>query len=61
MTKEIKLVKNPDYKGNRKVNNDGVTFKIYTDANAAYADVQAGNLDVMDTVCLLYTSDAADE
>ena len=48
--KEIKLVKNPDYKGNRKVNNDGVTFKIYTDANAAYADVQAGNLDVMDTV-----------
>ena len=29
--KEIKLVKNPDYKGNRKVNNDGVTFKIYTD------------------------------
>lgn len=48
--KEIKLVKNPDYKGNRKVNNGGVTFKIYTDANAAYADVQAGNLDVMDTV-----------
>ena len=32
------------------MNNDGVTFKIYTDANAAYADVQAGNLDVMDTV-----------
>lgn len=27
-----------------------MTFKIYTDANAAYADVQAGNLDVMDTV-----------
>ena len=48
--KEIKLVKNLNYKGNRKVNNDGVTFKIYTDANAAYADVQAGNLDVMDTV-----------
>ena len=48
--KEIKLVKNPDYKGNRKVNNDGVTFKIYTDADAAYADVQAGSLDVMDTV-----------
>ena len=48
--KEIKLVKNPDYKGNRKVNNDGATFKIYTDADAAYADVQAGSLDVMDTV-----------
>lgn len=48
--KEIKLVKNPDYKGNRKVNNEGVTFKIYTDADAAYADVQAGSLDVMDTV-----------
>ena len=47
---EIVLVKNPDYKGNRTPKNDGVTFKIYTDANAAYADVQAGNLDVMDTV-----------
>ena len=32
------------------MNNDGATFKIYTDADAAYADVQAGSLDVMDTV-----------
>ena len=48
--KEIRLVKNPDYKGNSVAKNDGVTFKIYTDDKAAYADIQAGNLDVMETV-----------
>ena len=48
--KQIVLVKNPDYKGNVKVNNDGVTFKIYTSTDSAYADVQSGNLDVMDSV-----------
>lgn len=47
---QIVLVKNADYKGDEKPKNDGVTFKIYTDTDAAYADVQAGNLDVMDTV-----------
>ena len=47
---EIALVKNSDYKGNRPAKNDGVTFKIYTSDTAAYADVQAGNLDVMETV-----------
>lgn len=47
---QIVLVKNADYKGGEKPKNDGVTFKIYTDTDAAYADVQAGNLDVMDTV-----------
>ncbi|NMN01409.1 peptide ABC transporter substrate-binding protein [Bifidobacterium panos] len=47
---EIALVKNSDYKGNRSAKNDGVTFKIYTSDTAAYADVQAGNLDVMETV-----------
>ncbi|KFI91627.1 peptide ABC transporter substrate-binding protein [Bifidobacterium stellenboschense] len=48
--KEIDLVKNPDYKGNDVPKNDGVTFKIYTDDKAAYADIQAGNLDVMESV-----------
>lgn len=47
---EINLVKNPDYKGNDTVKNDGVTFKIYTQDNAAYSDIQAGNLDVMESV-----------
>ncbi|WP_300768490.1 ABC transporter substrate-binding protein [uncultured Bifidobacterium sp.] len=47
---EIKLVKNPSYKGNTVAKNDGVTFKIYTNDQAAYADIQAGNLDVMETV-----------
>ena len=40
--KEITLVKNPDYKGNEDVKNDGVTFKVYTDDSAAYRDIQAG-------------------
>ena len=47
---EIVLVKNPDYKGNRTPKNDGVTFRVYTDPSSAYADVQAGNLDVLDTI-----------
>ncbi|PST49467.1 ABC transporter substrate-binding protein [Bifidobacterium callitrichos] len=48
--KEIDLVKNPDYKGNDVPKNDGINFKIYTDDNAAYADIQSGNLDVMESV-----------
>ena len=48
--KEIQLVKNPDYKGNDVPKNDGVTFKIYTDDASAYADIQAVNLDVMESV-----------
>ncbi|RSX55737.1 ABC transporter substrate-binding protein [Bifidobacterium dolichotidis] len=47
---QIVLKKNADYKGSAKVLNDGVTFKIYTSPDSAYADVQGGNLDVMDTV-----------
>lgn len=47
---QVVLEKNNDYKGVNKVANNGVTFKIYTDPEAAYADVQAGNLDVMDTI-----------
>lgn len=47
---EIDMVKNPDYKGSRTAKNDGINFKIYTQDNAAYADIQAGNLDVMETV-----------
>ena len=53
--KEIALVKNPDYKGNEDVKNDGVTFKVYTDDSAAYRDIQAGNLDVMEGVPAAFT------
>lgn len=55
--KEIALVKNPDYKGNEDVKNDGVTFKVYTDDQAAYRDIQAnnGSLDVMESVPAAFT------
>ena len=43
-------MKNPDYKGNRTPKNDGVTFKVYTKDDAAYADIQSGALDVMESV-----------
>ena len=48
--KAIKLVKDPSYKGGIKVKNGGIEFRAYTDATAAYRDVQAGNLDVLDTL-----------
>ncbi|WP_441250418.1 peptide ABC transporter substrate-binding protein [Kitasatospora sp. McL0602] len=35
-----------DYSGDQKAKNGGVDLKVYTDTNAAYADLQAGNLDV---------------
>lgn len=53
--KEIALVKNPGYKGNEQPKNDGVTFKVYTDDSAAYRDIQAGNLDVMESVPAAFT------
>ena len=53
--KEIALVKNPAYMGNADVKNDGVTFKVYTDDSAAYRDIQAGNLDVMESVPAAFT------
>ncbi|WEV64010.1 ABC transporter substrate-binding protein [Bifidobacterium sp. ESL0732] len=46
--KSITLSKNPDYQGPRKPKNNGIKFQIYTKADAAYSDVQAGNLDVLD-------------
>ncbi|KGN41341.1 peptide ABC transporter substrate-binding protein [Knoellia aerolata] len=47
---EIKLTKFADYSGKTKGNLDTITFKIYQDSNAAYADVQANQLDVTDEV-----------
>ncbi|CAN5222170.1 ABC transporter substrate-binding protein [soil metagenome] len=48
--KQISLVTNPDYKGNRAPKNDGVTFVMYTSDDSAYTDVEAGNLDIIQEV-----------
>ncbi len=48
--KQIEMVPNPDYNGAHKPENGGLTFKFYTSPDAAYSDVQAGNLDVLDEV-----------
>ncbi len=47
---EIKLSKFDDYSGTFGGKLDNITFKIYQDADAAYTDVQANNLDVTDEV-----------
>jgi len=46
----IKLVTNPDYDGNRKPKNGGLDINFYTSLDSAYADVQGGNLDVLDQI-----------
>jgi oligopeptide transport system substrate-binding protein len=46
----IKLVKNKDYKGVAPAQNGGITFKMYTDTEPAYADVQGGQLDVLEQI-----------
>ena len=50
VSKSITVVKNPDYKASRTVKNGGIEFRVYTDEDSAYADVLAGNLDVLDAV-----------
>lgn len=47
---QIELIPNPDYKGDRKPKNGGVTFKFYSTQDAAYNDLLAGNLDVLDAI-----------
>ncbi|WP_211208754.1 ABC transporter substrate-binding protein [Aeromicrobium marinum] len=46
----ISLVPNENYVGDVVPANDGITFTFYTNLDAAYTDVQAGNLDVLKTV-----------
>ncbi|WP_456697151.1 peptide ABC transporter substrate-binding protein [Aeromicrobium sp. P5_D10] len=48
--KQISLEPNPDYDGIHKPKNGGLVFKFYNSTDAAYTDVQAGNLDVLDQV-----------
>ena len=47
---QIDLVKNEDYAGGRQAVNGGLTFVFYTSQDAAYADLLAGNVDVLDAV-----------
>jgi oligopeptide transport system substrate-binding protein len=47
---KISLVTNPDYDGVRKPANGGLDIIFYATQDAAYADVQGGNLDVLDAV-----------
>lgn len=48
--KDILVVKNNDYPGMRKAKNEGIDYRIYTSMPSAYADVIAGNLDLLDSV-----------
>lgn len=47
---EIVLEKNADYSGKYAGNVDKVTFRVYTDASAAYTDLLANNVDVVDVI-----------
>lgn len=47
---QIDLVTNPDYNGGRAPKNDGLTFVFYPTQDAAYADLQADNVDVIDGI-----------
>jgi oligopeptide transport system substrate-binding protein len=47
---QITLVPNPDYKGGRTPQNGGITFIFYTNSEAAYTDLLADNVDVIDSI-----------
>ncbi len=47
---KIDLVVNPDYDGPRKAQNGGLDIIFYATQEAAYADLQGGNLDVIDAI-----------
>jgi oligopeptide transport system substrate-binding protein len=47
---QIDLVVNPDYQGGRVPQNAGLTFVFYASQDAAYADLQSDNVDVIDGI-----------
>ena len=53
--KNIIIVPNKDYKGSRKVSNNGIEYRVYTNEDSAYSDVLSGNLDVMESVPAAFT------
>lgn len=46
----IDLVKNEDYDGPREAQNGGIDMILYASTDAAYADLQGGNLDVIQDI-----------
>jgi oligopeptide transport system substrate-binding protein len=46
----IDLVKNEDYDGPREAQNGGVDMILYASVDAAYADLQGGNLDIIQDI-----------
>lgn len=44
------VVPNEHYKGDRKAQNDGIKYVFYPNPDAAYSDLLAGNLDVLDAL-----------
>ncbi|WP_136053913.1 ABC transporter substrate-binding protein [Microbacterium sp. K24] len=46
----IELVKNDDYTGPREPQNGGVDMKLYASTDAAYADLQGGELDIIQEI-----------
>ena len=47
---QIDLVRNDDYDGGRKAANGGLTIKFYATQEAAYADLQSNEVDVIDAI-----------
>lgn len=47
---QIELAVNPDYAGERVAQNDGLLITFYASQDAAYADLLAGNVDVIDGI-----------
>ena len=47
---KVTLVPNENYVGDTPAQNEGVVFKFYQSMDAAYNDLKAGNLDVMDAM-----------
>lgn len=47
---QIMLAASEDYEGNREARNGGLEFRLFTDPEAAYTEVQAGTLDIIDAV-----------
>ncbi len=46
----IEVVRNPDYDGPRKAENEGVSFVVYSDPETAYNDLETGTLDVLGAI-----------
>lgn len=47
---QVVLVKNPEYSGDFGGKVDKITFRMYTDESAAYADLLSGGIDVLDNI-----------